>query len=125
MTILLTVLFTLLAIVAIAGVTIYFLAPLRISFKTNQRTEYDIEFGRYMKNVWISRDWFSITKVFYDKKFNVEYAHILISLFPASQKQLDKINAQFKQEQIEKEQEEHVEWIISQLEEIEDYEESL
>lgn len=101
MTILLTVLCTLLALIVIAGVTVYFLAPLKISFKREAYIEYELSFGRYMKDSWIGRDWFSITKLYFDKKGEVKHADFIISWFPASKKQIDKLNQKHLNEQLD------------------------
>lgn len=106
MTILITVLLTLLAIILIACVTVVLLAPMRITLRFEKKTAIDIDFGRYMKNMWAGTYWFSITKVFFDNKGEeVEYADMFFNLFEANKKQIAELNRKLDIERMEEEME--------------------
>lgn len=92
MIILLTILLTLLAIIVIAGVIVLIAAPLRITIRRGQETAIEIEFGRYMRDVWAGVCWFSVTRLYFDTDFNVEHADFIIGWFHGSEKQIADMN---------------------------------
>lgn len=102
MTILLTVLCTILAIIVIAGVLVCVLAPFRISFKREAGIQYDLEFGFYMRDCWISVDWFSVTKLYLDNNDGIYHADLLFTFFRGSDRQIKKVNDRYKRDEEEK-----------------------
>jgi hypothetical protein len=67
MTILLTILCTLFAIVLIAGVLSVILSPLHFSFRWTKDFCYELQLGYVMPFVWTSRYWFNLYKLEIDE----------------------------------------------------------
>ena len=90
MTILLIMLFTMLATMVIAGVIVATLAPFAIKLTVSEDVEYELQICYEMPNVWQSMYWLTITKLYIDEDGNVFNGDILLkfwrhSKFPRKQ----------------------------------------